>query len=107
MRKDDLILKTAQRELERRQWGNFVERDTNGIAIGQGGNGVVVVGCMACDSPQYYSAVHAASLTRRTVNYHRRDFGTNRDRGELNCEKSQITRQKQTSCKSLSGSAPN
>jgi hypothetical protein len=46
MRKDEPILKNAQRELDRHQWGNFTEGDTHTIA--QGGRGVIVVGCMAC-----------------------------------------------------------
>jgi primosomal replication protein N len=46
MLRNDPILKNAQRELERHQWGNFSEGDERTIA--QGGRGVIVVGCMAC-----------------------------------------------------------
>jgi hypothetical protein len=46
MRKDDPILTSAQRELERHQWGNFTEGDSRTMA--QGGKGVIVVGCVAC-----------------------------------------------------------
>jgi hypothetical protein len=46
MRKDDPILTRAQQELERHSWGNFTEGDTR--TIGQGGKGVVVVGCVTC-----------------------------------------------------------
>jgi hypothetical protein len=46
MRKDDPILKRAQQELERHSWGNFTEGDTR--TVGQGGKGVIVVGCVAC-----------------------------------------------------------
>ena len=42
------LFASAHTELERHQWGNFVEGDLNGVAMRQGGNGVVVVGCMAC-----------------------------------------------------------
>ncbi|MGA8037751.1 MAG: hypothetical protein WA823_14995 [Candidatus Acidiferrales bacterium] len=47
MRKDDPILKTAQRELEKHQWGHFVEGDTRTVA--DGGKGTIAVGCVACE----------------------------------------------------------
>jgi|HubBroStandDraft_2_1064218.scaffolds.fasta_scaffold550365_2 hypothetical protein len=42
------ILAEAQRELSKHIWDNFVSGDENGRSIGQGGRGVVVVGCVAC-----------------------------------------------------------
>jgi hypothetical protein len=40
------VLAEAQRELNKHIWDNFVEGDD--LAIGQGGRGVVVVGCVSC-----------------------------------------------------------
>jgi hypothetical protein len=40
------ILVEAQRELGKHVWDNFVEGDDR--AIGQGGRGVIVVGCVSC-----------------------------------------------------------
>jgi hypothetical protein len=40
------ILKHCQQALESHSWGNFTEGDER--TIGQGGKGVVVVGCMKC-----------------------------------------------------------
>jgi hypothetical protein len=44
------ILKAAQRELHRHSWGHFVD---NPRSIAQGGKGVVVSGCPACNKVIY------------------------------------------------------
>ena len=44
--KKNVVPVAAQQELERHSWGQFAEGDT--FTMAQGGNGVVVIGCVAC-----------------------------------------------------------
>lgn len=46
MQRTDPVLRRAQADLERHSWGNFTEGDDR--TIGQGGTGVIVVGCQCC-----------------------------------------------------------
>jgi hypothetical protein len=54
------ILIEAQKELSKHIWDNYVTGD--GVAIGQGGQGVVEVGCVSCKRAFQTSHQHMRHL---------------------------------------------
>jgi hypothetical protein len=69
MRKDDPVLKAAQRELERHVWGHYVEGDPNGRTMAQGGKGTIAGRLRALQSVTHDDPEVSLAFERRRVAY--------------------------------------